>query len=68
MFEHAQKDFSHHGIMIEGKVSVDITKMQESKTKAVNGLTGGIEYLFKKYKVNILSILLFIIYYFILTL
>ena len=52
MFEHAQKDFSHHGIVIEGKVSVDVKKMQENKTKAVGSLTGGIEFLFKKYKVR----------------
>ena len=53
MFEHAQKDFAHHGIVIEGKVSVDVKKMQENKTKAVGSLTGGIEFLFKKYKVRI---------------
>lgn len=53
MFEHAQKDFSQHGIVIDGKVSVDIKKMQENKAKAVTGLTGGIEFLFKKYKVRV---------------
>ena len=52
MYEHALKDFSHHGVNINGTVSVDITKMMENKSKAVAGLTGGIEYLFKKYKVG----------------
>ena len=50
MYEHALKDFSHHGIKVEN-VSVDITKMMENKSKAVASLTGGIEYLFKKNKV-----------------
>lgn len=52
MYEHAVKDFSHHGVVINGSVSVDITKMMANKSKAVVGLTGGIEYLFKKYKVD----------------
>ena len=52
MYEHASKDFSHHGININGTISVDITKMMETKAKAVTSLTGGIEYLFKKYKVD----------------
>lgn len=52
MYEHAKKDFSHHGVNIEGTISVDIKKMMENKGKAVAGLTGGIEYLFKKYKVR----------------
>jgi dihydrolipoamide dehydrogenase len=51
LYEHAQKDFSHHGIKIDGKISIDLKAMMENKTKAVIGLTGGIEYLFKKYKV-----------------
>jgi dihydrolipoamide dehydrogenase len=52
MYDHAKKDFSEHGVIINGSISVDITKMMENKTKAINGLTGGIEYLFKKYKVD----------------
>ena len=52
MFEHANKDFAHHGISINGTISVDITKMMENKKKSVASLTGGIEYLFKKYKVD----------------
>lgn len=52
MYEHAKKDFSHHGITIDGTISIDITKMMENKAKAVTSLTGGIEFLFKKYKVD----------------
>lgn len=51
MYEHALKDFSHHGIKVDN-VTVDITKMMENKAKAVSSLTGGIEYLFKKNKVD----------------
>jgi dihydrolipoamide dehydrogenase len=52
MYEHAKKDFKDHGVIIDGTISVDVEKMMANKAKAVGGLTGGIEYLFKKYKVN----------------
>ena len=51
LFEHASKDFKHHGITVK-EVSVDLTKMMEAKNKSVKALTGGIEYLFKKYGVE----------------
>jgi dihydrolipoamide dehydrogenase len=51
MYEHALKDFSHHGIELNGSIKVNLTKMMENKSKAVTSLTGGIEYLFKKNKV-----------------
>lgn len=35
-----------------GEVSIDVSKMMANKAKAVKGLTGGIESLFKKYKVT----------------
>lgn len=57
MYEHASKDFAEHGITIDGNIKVDITKMMQNKSKAVTGLTGGIEYLFKKYKVFIIPLL-----------
>merc|ERR1712137_1227498 len=41
-----------HGIVIDGTVTMDIDKMQDTKAKNVDGLTGGIEYLFKKYGVD----------------
>ena len=52
MYDHAKKDFAHHGIKIDGTISMDITKMMENKAKSVTALTGGIEFLFKKYKVD----------------
>lgn len=52
LYEHAKKDFGHHGIKIDGTISIDINKMMDNKSKAVKALTGGIEYLFKKYKVD----------------
>ncbi|CAM9133503.1 unnamed protein product [Discosporangium mesarthrocarpum] len=42
---------STHGISV-GDVSIDVSKMMENKNKTVTGLTGGIEYLCKKYKVD----------------
>jgi len=51
LYEHAVKDFKHHGIVV-GDVSMDISKMQEAKSKSVKGLTGGIEHLFKKNNVT----------------
>jgi dihydrolipoamide dehydrogenase len=51
LYEHALKDFSHHGISV-GTVSVDLKKMMDNKAKAVKGLTGGIEMLLKKNKVT----------------
>lgn len=40
-----------HGISV-GDVSIDVEKMMANKTAKVEGLTGGIEYLCKKYKVS----------------
>lgn len=51
LYEHAQKDFAHHGITVEN-LSINVEKMQENKAKAVKGLTGGIEMLFRKNKVD----------------
>jgi len=54
LYEHASHGFKEHGISV-GDISVDITKMMENKNKAVTGLTGGIEYLFKKNGVDYLK-------------
>ncbi|RYG62826.1 dihydrolipoyl dehydrogenase, partial [archaeon] len=51
LYEHAKKDFAHHGITASN-LEVSLTKMMENKSKAVKGLTGGIEMLFKKNKVD----------------
>ena len=47
----AQHSFKDFGIMT-GPITVDFPKLMQSKEKAVSGLTGGIEYLFKKNKVD----------------
>lgn len=52
MYSHAKHDFKGHGINISGEITVDITAMMKNKSKAVRGLTGGIEYLLKKNKVD----------------
>ena len=51
-YHDAKHHFSDHGIVFDGDVSMDVGKMQETKSKSVEGLTGGIEYLFKKYGVD----------------
>lgn len=50
-YHDAMHNFQQHGIVI-ADISMDISKMQDSKTKTVDGLTGGIEFLFKKYGVD----------------
>jgi dihydrolipoamide dehydrogenase len=44
--------FADHGITFSGPVTMDIGKMQQAKATTVEGLTGGIEYLLKKYNVD----------------
>ena len=51
-FHDAKHHFADHGIQISGDITMDVAKMQESKAKTVSGLTGGIEHLLKKYKVD----------------
>ena len=51
MYHDAKKNFAQHGVNIDN-VSVDVTQMMANKSKSVEGLTGGIEYLFKKYGVD----------------
>lgn len=50
MYHDAKKRFEHHGIVADN-VRVDLDKMMEQKSTAVDGLTKGIEGLFKKNKV-----------------
>ena len=50
LYELARKDFSKLGIL--GEVSLDIAQMQKQKDESVTGLTKGIEFLFKKNKVD----------------
>mmetsp|Transcript_58955 Transcript_58955/g.164746 ORF Transcript_58955/g.164746 Transcript_58955/m.164746 type:complete len:496 (-) Transcript_58955:48-1535(-) len=51
LYEHAAKGYKQHGINIDN-ISVDLGTMMKNKDKAVKGLTGGIEMLFKKNKVD----------------
>jgi len=51
MYAHAKHDFRKHGITVDN-LDFNFTKMQKNKDKAVRGLTGGIEFLFKKYGVD----------------
>jgi len=51
MFHKANKEFDKIGITTGG-LSLDISKMMKHKTKTVQGLTKGIEFLFKKNKVT----------------
>jgi hypothetical protein len=52
LYAEAQHSFKKHGVLVEG-VSVDVAAMQQQKTSAVDGLTKGIEGLFKKNKVRL---------------
>ena len=51
MFEAAKTDFADLGIKVKGGVSVDLKQMLAQKDEAVDGLTKGVEFLFKKNKV-----------------
>ncbi|WP_017932590.1 dihydrolipoyl dehydrogenase [Robiginitomaculum antarcticum] len=50
LYEEARTSFADIGI--DATVKLNLKKMLESKEKAVNGLTAGIEFLFKKNKVD----------------
>jgi len=51
-YHDCKTEFSQHGITGADAVGIDVAKMQESKAKTVEGLTGGIEFLLKKYDVD----------------
>mmetsp|Transcript_12110 Transcript_12110/g.28724 ORF Transcript_12110/g.28724 Transcript_12110/m.28724 type:complete len:501 (-) Transcript_12110:221-1723(-) len=51
-YHDAKHHFADHGVVISGDVTMDVDKMQATKSKSVEGLTGGIEYLLKKYGVD----------------
>ena len=54
LFDAAQNDFANLGIKT-GKVELDLTQMMAQKADAVEGLTKGVEFLFKKNKVEYLK-------------
>ncbi len=49
MYAEAKHAFQKHGVLVDG-VAVDVAAMQRQKASAVEGLTKGIEGLFKKNK------------------
>lgn len=51
LYHEATHNMASHGINM-GEVSMDVGKMMSSKAVKVEALTGGIEYLCKKYKVS----------------
>merc|ERR550537_950773 len=51
LYEEAAHGWGPHGISADN-VKMDLSKLMEHKDKTVTGLTGGIEGLFKKYKVD----------------
>jgi len=51
LYHEAGHDFEAFGLSVKG-LDFDIKKVMESKDKIVEGLTGGIEFLFKKNKVE----------------
>jgi dihydrolipoamide dehydrogenase len=52
--EMAEKEFSHHGIEVSG-VKANLKTMMARKEKVVDDLTGGIEFLMKKNKIDYLK-------------
>ncbi|MEB3197763.1 MAG: dihydrolipoyl dehydrogenase [Candidatus Sericytochromatia bacterium] len=51
-FEQLQHEAIHHGIEVQGSVTLNVEKMLARKEAVVDKLTGGIEFLFKKNKVT----------------
>ena len=52
-FEEASKNFSNHGININGEISLDFSKMISRKNDVVSQTTKGIEFLMKKNNIKI---------------
>lgn len=51
LYHEAGHDFEQFGLSVKG-LDFDLNKVMDSKTKIVDGLTGGIEFLFKKNKID----------------
>ena len=54
-YEEAVKNFSNHGININGNVSVDLHKMISRKNEVVDQTTKGIDFLMKKNKITVFT-------------
>ncbi|RKP07091.1 hypothetical protein THASP1DRAFT_34991 [Thamnocephalis sphaerospora] len=55
LLHQAQHEFEKRGIMVGDKVTANLAQMMKQKETSVNGLTRGIEGLFKKNKVDYLN-------------
>lgn len=55
LFHTLQHESKSRGIDIEGEIKVNVGNLQKAKKKSVDGLTGGVEMLFKKNKVDYLK-------------
>lgn len=52
MYHQMKTDVKQRGIDVEGEVKLNMDQFQKAKDKVVGQLTGGVEMLFKKYKVT----------------
>ncbi|KAH9578710.1 FAD/NAD(P)-binding domain [Trypanosoma melophagium] len=52
LYHDAHANFARYGLLGGECITMDTLKMQEQKERAVKGLTGGVEYLFKKNNVT----------------
>lgn len=53
LYHVAKHEFDQRGIEVTGEVKLNLSKLMKTKEKAVNGLTRGIEGLFKKNGVSL---------------
>lgn len=53
-YEQAEHDFAQHGVKVSG-LGLDLDAMMQRKAKAVEDLTRGVEFLFKKNKITYLK-------------
>lgn len=53
-YEQAEHDFAQHGVKVSG-LGLDLDAMMQRKAKAVEDLTKGVEFLFKKNKITYLK-------------
>lgn len=51
-YREVQQELANHGISIEGKAKLDLSRMMKRKDEVVQALTGGIGHLFKKHKIE----------------
>jgi dihydrolipoamide dehydrogenase len=54
-YEEATKNFSNHGINIDGEISLDFSKMISRKNEVVSQTTKGIDFLMNKNKITVFN-------------